>query len=413
MTSNHLPHHNLTDEDQQEYNKIFKEFIFNIPHNMNPFSPQLDEKKNSHIVEYHWRSPSNTIPSTCNTLYVCFNSPIPVNVIPNNVIILCFLCENKTGFTKGPDFNHPIHPGTIPMSVRYIYFINATYNKPLIAHALPPSVEYLFLSDCYNQAFRAGDLPPNLNILETGDEYNQPFDPLVIPKSLRSLFLGKGYNQPLEFGGLTSLTCLVYDEGSISELPIISLPPNLEFLLLSDAFNHPIEAGMLPPKLKTLTFGDGFNQLLAVGTLPPSLENINFGKVFDQPFLPNVLPHHLKSISFHQFSYFSQTFENIPSHVQTVEFGYTYNKPITSLPSHLKYIKFSEKYNHPIDGVLPQSLTHCYLGKSFKRPLVPGIFPPGLKVLILNGYPKKIPPGTVPANCNFQKNPKQGACSVM
>ncbi|EGC35302.1 hypothetical protein DICPUDRAFT_33630 [Dictyostelium purpureum] len=413
MISHHIPHHDVTDEDQRQYNKIFKEFLFNIPHNMNPFAPQMEDKKSEFIVEYHWRSTLHPIPTTANTLYICFNHPIPPNTIPNNIIILCFLCENKTGISKGPDFNQNIDPGVIPNSVRYIYFINGQYNKPLMAGALPNSVEYLFLSDGFNQPFKVGDLPSNLCILETGDEFNQPFDAAALPPTLKSLFLGKGYNQPMDFAHLINITCLVYDEGSISEHPIISLPPKLEFLLLPDSFNHYIPVGLLPKTLRTLTFGDTFNSPIVPKSLPNSLESINLGKSYNLPFDPNALPKSLKSISFHQYSEFNHPLENIPNYVHSIELGQQFNQPITQLPSHLRYMKFGQKFNQNLEGVLPSNLTHLYLGVHYKKLLTPGTLPESLKVLVMNGYTKKIPAGVIPPNCKFTKNPKATNCSVM
>ena len=198
-----------------------------------------------------------------------------------------------------------------------------------------------------------------------------------LSEGLRILYFGQSFNQPLLAGSLPS--SLTFCDFSCSRFtqPIDEgvLPSQLRDLLLSDDFNQPLQPGVLPSSLRRLLLGVRYNQPLAVGALPSQLLWLEMGQVYNQPIPPGVLP----------------------QSCTVLHLSRAFNQPLTSgcLPDGLLHLNMGEAYNEPLEpGVLPRSL--LYLCPSNNVSLLPGVIPPRLTRLHLQGFRGPLVTGCIP-----------------
>ena len=119
-------------------------------------------------------------------------------------------------------------------------------------------------------------------------------------------------------------------------------------LTIDTIFNLDILRLKLPSKLTHLIFDDFsyFNRSLN-GVLPTGLQQLTLGMTFNQPL--NILPNEL----------------------QYLTFGNSFNQPLNKLPDGLTYLTFGNSFNQPLHK-LPDGLTHLTFGNSFLLPLPSG-----------------------------------------
>lgn len=138
----------------------------------------------------------------------------------------------------------------------------------------------------------------------------------------------------------------------------------------------PIAGGKLPPTLASLDFGDSFNkpldnlpttlQHLTVGrtfnnriTFPPKLTHLTLGYWFNQDInVPNTITH----LSFG--NQFTKLVDLTSSIVEVLNFGEFFNQPI-NLPITLKKLKFGRHFDQQL--ILPKSVTHLIFGGNYSH----------------------------------------------
>ena len=101
------------------------------------------------------------------------------------------------------------------------------------------------------------------------------------------------------------------------------------------------------------------------------LRRLKLNKNFDVEVLPKSLPVMLTHLEFG--SSFNQPVSNLPTRLTHLKFGYRFNQPIPNLPPTLTHLEFGYDFNQPVPN-LPVTLTHLVFGGCFKQP-VPDCLP--------------------------------------
>ncbi|KAF2078458.1 hypothetical protein CYY_000208 [Polysphondylium violaceum] len=124
-----------------------------------PFSHLVNLKVLKIIGEYQTKLEKGVLPASLQELYLEYNQPLEVDVLPPNLTTL-----NLT-----------------------------SYNMPFSSNVLPPGLTTLYLHN-YNQPLGTNILPSTLTDL-TLHSFNQPLRAFVLPQKLKRLYMGK-FTQP-------------------------------------------------------------------------------------------------------------------------------------------------------------------------------------------------------------------------
>ncbi len=148
----------------------------------------------------------------------------------------------------------------------------------------------------------------------------------------------------------------------------VTLPPNLEKLILGSQFNSPLD--VLPQNLKFLYIGLRFQHALV---LNPCLEHLHIhSSTYNFPLGP--LPSTLKYLNFNMIGDFNQVLydhigkQNLPDSLETFKMSFHFNQSLGILPNSLLILKTGFHFNQNL-GILPNNLQVLHLGFEFNFPL--------------------------------------------
>jgi len=125
----------------------------------------------------------------------------------------------------------------------------------------------------------------------------------------------------------------------------IHFPDHLTELILPNSFNKPIHN-------------------TSKSFLPSSLEYINFGNSFNQTI--DILPSNLKKITFGNS--FNRLVDNLPKTIKEIEFGNSFNQSVDNLPIGIEIITFGLSFTKTLDN-LPITVKKIYICDNFKLSL--------------------------------------------
>jgi len=107
-------------------------------------------------------------------------------------------------------------------------------------------------------------------------------------------------------------------ENKSPDFPVEILTPEIDTIILNFLFNQKIDN--LPPTIKTLEFLDG---------------TIDYN---DGP---------------REYSIFDHPVEKLPTSIEKIKFGYSFNQPIGMLPRGIRYLEFGEEFDQSVDNLPP------------------------------------------------------------
>lgn len=311
----------------------------------------------------------------------------------------------------GSSFDKPI---VLPSTVQHLE-IGTKFNRPILLPEGLKSVEIVYRSRFDQQLV----LPSTLESFQVAKraEFNQPLLlpnrlreleihewcrfsadilPRQLPSTLRDLTVGRNVREAFVLP--TGLENLAWH----STAPV-SIPKNLQSLILGSTFNHRISDLHECTKLKELKIGMSFSCPLSLPEgllkldmsgcslfnhplrLPDGIVEVLLGPLFNQSI---ALPTSVKSITFGKD--FNQHVD-IPSQVEDVKFGVRFNTQVV-LPEGLKHVRFGDFFDRPL--VLPSTVESAIFGWYFNQRLTVGSHM--RKLTIRNdgySYPLKMPCG--------------------
>ncbi|GAM21575.1 hypothetical protein SAMD00019534_047500 [Acytostelium subglobosum LB1] len=380
-----------------------------------------------------------SLPITLKELYLGddYNQPLQVGSLPPNLDVLEF----------GNNYLQPIEVDILPNSIVDLFFGDA-FDIAFLPGSLPTSLTTLHLGYYYNQPMENGVLPLGLTQLEFGVEFNQPLGRHNLPSTLQSLVLGQGYkltftpgsmpvsltyihggllfDQPLVPGVFDNLKTLHFGTNFNMPLTTGSLPQSINTIFLGDSFNHVIPSDTFPKSLQSIKFGYRYNKVIAPGVLPPNLIVLIMGVCFNQPFVPGCLPATLKILNLGRSGFnHTLTDKTLPDSLDHLRLGSCFNQHIVTLPPALTYLNMypardqhfttgilpykllTLKLKHldkdPLPMVLPDSITHLYLGSLFNQTISTGL-PASLKYLRLgHNFNQEVFPDHLPSGIQSLK----------
>lgn len=167
---------------------------------------------------------------------------------------------------------------------------------------------------------------------------------------------------------------------TVHHLASLKNMPALEFIDFDDMFNSEITKGTFPPTVHEIRFGINFNRRLEEGVLTEGLRKVTFGYDFDQEVR---FPDNMEEIIF-GYSY-NTSWNALPGHLDCLQVGELFNKPLTNLPPGLRHLLIEGDFNHPLSvHTLPPNLETLHLTGSYNHPLFPGVLPLSLQELLIH-----------------------------
>jgi hypothetical protein len=234
-----------------------------------------------------------------------------------------------------------------------VHCLHRKFHHSLEGVKLPDTIKYL-------------DISSKEPFCEVGG-WNYPLDNVHLPKDLQTLLLSRAFNHPIQHIKLPPyLTNLSFSEEGTFNQPIESLrfPYTLHTLQFSSSFNHPIDKIRFPPVLTYLKFGSYFNHPLPL--LPSSLTELSFGNSFNQPIQKIIFPPALTALYF----------------------GLDFNQPLPILPSSLSRLclgkKFSQSSSNLSEAIFNTTIKTFRLPPRISGSLEELCFPPSLTHLEYN-----------------------------
>lgn len=212
------------------------------------------------------------------------------------------------------------------------------------------------------------NLPNEITHLMLDDLYDEKI--ITLPLNLEKLIIGCNFNKPLGNDNLpqnlkkiefikSDFFHIVY-QYTLFNQKIDNLPNSLETLILSDEFNQQVPN--LPHNLINLKFGIKFNQ--DVSCLPFTITNLEFGRNFNQSV--DNLPNSIITLKFGDM--FNQSVDNLPNSIKNLTFGDKFNQPINCLPNSINLIVLGYHFNQPLN-CLPNSINSIVFGYHFNQPI--------------------------------------------
>eukprot|EP01133_Synstelium_polycarpum_P008226 gene8226-9673_t len=270
-----------------------------------------------------------------------------------------------THLTLGGIKDH-LNPGALPQTITHLALGSSIdhdpFNQVLERNVIPPLTTHLFLGGSFNQVILPDTLPPTLVHMVFGSYYNQPIHTNVLPTSLATL--GFGVHKQV----LVGIDLYDYSEADDYDIDITR----------GSSFNQQILPGVLPQSLTSLSFGSIFNKRFLLDSPPSSLLSLSLNYAFNQPIDPGVLPQSLTYLDF--------------------DIAWSlFNQPLGVLPPTLTHLGLGKSFNQPLDTLsLPNTLQHITLGKEFKQSLFPLHSLPSLTHLTIDNphptLPLQLPP---------------------
>jgi len=218
----------------------------------------------------------NLLPGTLKKLNIQCSEPFDVNVLPLGLEIL----------KLNQFFNQPLLPGSIPVSVKQIYFGSRQYPSRF-NQSIPEGVilntvkEVIWYSDiCLSKDLQVA-IPPTtsfqcLHEMSWGNISIRTIAPLAgfINKSEVSC----SFAMPKDFypPSLKELVFYNYD----SPFRLGDIPHGVEFLDLREYNAHPINKGVIPNSVKTLALPDHSNNIFKNNIIPQSIKKIIYKEEF-------------------------------------------------------------------------------------------------------------------------------------
>ena len=170
--------------------------------------------------------------------------------------------------------------------------------------------------------------------------------------------------------------------------------PDVDKLIFCDEYNHKINANIISPQTKEIIFGSAFDKTIVKNGLSENLEILEFGCDFNQNLIVStspgvniekyvcVLPSKLKSLKLGHHYNREIREDSLPSSLEKLIFGKTFNKNIKYYPSNLKHLEFGSGYQHVFkQGQLPNTLTHLILDEYYNQEFKKGVLPVSLEHL--------------------------------
>lgn len=269
----------------------------------------------------------------------------------------------------------------IPEDTVHIFLEN--YQSDIFPGDIPSCAGFIDFGD-FNHYIHPGSIPDGVSAVTIDYHGDKPLLPGIFPKSLRVISMG--YTSGKLFPGVIpeGVEDVMFREVDLMEG---SIPRSTQFVIFQRNLSEtPLTSGIIPEGVTHFSTMEEFNQFIPAGVIPRSVKYLEFDGKFDQELPPGVIPGNVLEFRASNFNReISQG--TLPPTITWIKFG-KFNREIAPgvLPLNLDILEFGNEFNHPIlPGVLPEGLSMISFGKSFQQALDPHAIPSSVKEIFLRG----------------------------
>lgn len=242
--------------------------------------------------------------------------------------------------------------------------------------------EHKFFNYNGNTPLSQNIIPKETTHLIFDGNFNEPLNTCYFPKSIYSITFSYSsrFYKPINKNDLPEhITELIFENQYDERLYADNLPSNLEKIVLSDCYDHPL-TNTFPKNIKSIYIGTLFNNKINIGDFPYGVTKICFGPEYKRRLSSGVIPNTVTELFFNKYNHSLKNI--IPNSVIIFGIGKCKKLKIGDLPNSIEELYLNYCFNKELYyGIIPNSVKKLHIYGNIKNLNNKYIFPSSIQFL--------------------------------